>query len=92
LAIQAPAWFFRNTLDAGELGLGILGEHASGRDWIARKNCSVYPAVMAGETGEPQTIPGAGGHSTSATVRSPGRHGDNARRGAAVLLVLSFLN
>jgi primary-amine oxidase len=53
-----PAWFFRNTFDAGELGLGILASPLRpGLD--CPQNCSVYDATLATESGEPHTIPGA---------------------------------
>src|SRR6185503_10968511 len=52
------AWFFRNTFDAGELGLGILaGTLRPGLD--CPQNCSVYDAVVAGDSGEPRIIRGA---------------------------------
>jgi len=81
------AWYFRNTMDAGELGLGILASTLRpGID--CPQNCSVFPAAMAGETGEVNVIPGA----VALYERDDSiawKHGDNARR--ARVLVLSFL-
>jgi primary-amine oxidase len=73
-----PAWFFRNTFDAGELGLGILasGLHP-GLD--CPQNCSIYDAVMATESGEPHTISGAVGiYELDGGIAW--KHGDNTRR------------
>src|ERR1039457_5540501 len=53
-----PAWFFRNSFDAGELGLGILASSLRpGLD--CPQNCSVFDAVVADESGQARTIPGA---------------------------------
>jgi primary-amine oxidase len=83
-----PVWFFRNTFDAGELGLGILASPLRpGLD--CPQNCSVYDAVLAGESGEPHTIPGA-----VAIYEADGgiawKHGQNTRR--ARDLVVSYLS
>jgi primary-amine oxidase len=83
-----PAWFFRNTFDAGELGLGILASSLRpGLD--CPQNCSVYDAVVATESGEPHTISGA-----VAIYEKDGgiawKHGDNTRR--ARDLVVSYLS
>jgi primary-amine oxidase len=80
-------WFFRNSFDAGELG---LGENASplrpGAD--CPQNCSVYDAVFADEAGVPQTIRGA----VAIYERDGGiawKHGDETRR--ARELVIGYL-
>jgi len=82
------AWFFRNSFDAGELGLGVMASSLRpGLD--CPQNCSVFDAVMASESGEPRTIPRA----VALYERDEGiawKHGDNARR--ARELVLSFLS
>jgi primary-amine oxidase len=82
------AWYFRNTFDAGELGLGILASpQHPGVD--CPQNCSVYDAVVADESGEPRTIPAA----VALYEKDAGiswKHGDNTRR--ARDLVLSFLS
>ncbi len=52
------AWFFRNTFDVGELGLGMLASSLEpGVD--CPQNCKVFDAVVAGDSGEPRTITGA---------------------------------
>src|ERR1039457_4825148 len=52
------AWYFRNSFDAGELGLGAMASSLRpGVDCPA--NCSVFDAVVAGSSGEPHTIAGA---------------------------------
>jgi primary-amine oxidase len=83
-----PVWFFRNTFDAGELGLGILASRLQpGLD--CPQNCSVYDAVVASESGEPHTIPGA----VAIYERDGGvawKHGENTRR--ARDLVVSYLS
>jgi primary-amine oxidase len=82
------AWFFRNSFDAGELGLGVLA--SSLRPGVdCPQNCSVFDAVVSDETGEPRTIP----HAVALYERDAGiawKHGDNTRR--ARELVLSFLS
>ena len=82
------AWFFRNSFDAGELGLGILASSLRpGLD--CPQNCSVFDAVVADESGQARTIPGA----VALYERDSGiawKHGDNTRR--ARTLVLSFLS
>ena len=82
------AWFFRNSFDAGELGLGILASPLRpGAD--CPTNCTVFDAVVAGESGRPRTIPGA-----VALYELDGgvawKHGDHTRR--ARDLVLSYLS
>ncbi|HTS30555.1 MAG TPA: primary-amine oxidase [Bryobacteraceae bacterium] len=80
------AWFFRNSFDAGELGLGILASSLrAGVD--CPQNCTLFDAVVADESGQPRTIP----HAVALFERDAGvawKHGDNARR--ARDLVLSF--
>src|SRR5579871_5167375 len=82
------AWFFRNSFDAGELGLGILASSLrAGVD--CPQNCTLFDAVVADESGQPRTIP----HAVALFERDSGvawKHGDNARR--ARELVLSFLS
>jgi primary-amine oxidase len=82
------AWFFRNTFDAGELGLGILASSLHpGHD--CPQNCSVFDATVATESGESRVIPGA-----VALYEVDGgvawKHGDDTRR--ARNLVLSYLS
>jgi primary-amine oxidase len=51
-------WFFRNSFDAGELGLGTTATTLRpGVD--CPTNCYVYDAVVADSAGMPRTIPGA---------------------------------
>src|SRR5262249_6183306 len=80
------AWFFRNSFDAGELGLGILA--SSLRPGVdCPQNCSLFDAVVADESGQPRVIP----HAVALFERDGGvawKHGDNTRR--ARDLVLSF--
>jgi primary-amine oxidase len=81
------AWFFRNTFDEGELGLGTLASSLRpGAD--CPTNCRVYDAVVATETGEPRTIPRA-----VAIYELDGgiawKHAENTRR--ARDLVISYL-
>jgi primary-amine oxidase len=80
------AWFFRNSFDTGELGMG--GNASTLRPGIdCPTNCSVFDAVMADAGGVPRTVPGA----VALYERDGGiawKHGDDARR--ARDLVLSF--
>ncbi len=82
------AWFFRNSFDAGELGLGILASSLRpGLD--CPQNCSLFDAVVADESGTARTIPRA----VALYERDGGvawKHADNTRR--ARDLVLSFLS
>ena len=82
------AWFFRNSFDAGELGLGAMASSLrAGVD--CPQNCSLFDAVLADEAGQPHSIP----HAVALYERDEGvawKHGDNARR--ARELVLSFLS
>ena len=72
------AWFFRNSFDAGELGLGVAAvTMRPGVD--CPQNCSVFDAVLPDESGTPRTIPGA----VALYERDSGlawKHGDEARR------------
>ena len=80
------AWFFRNSFDAGELGLGVNASTLRpGID--CPTNCFVYDAVIADGGGVPRTLPGA----VALYERDAGiawKHGDDARR--ARDLVLSY--
>lgn len=79
-------WFFRNSFDVGELGLGTAASPLRpGVDCPA--NCTTYDAVLATSTGEPRTIPGA----VAIYERDAGivwKHADNTRR--ARDLVISY--
>jgi len=81
-------WFFRNSFDAGELGLGATATPLRpGVD--CPTNCSLFNAVMANEAGEPRTIPRA----VALYERDGGiawKHGVDARR--ARDLVLGFVS
>lgn len=81
------AWFFRNSFDAGELGLGSNASRLRpGAD--CPENCTVLDAVVAGEDGAPQTIRGA----VALYERDSGiawKHGENTRR--ARDLVIGYL-
>ena len=82
-----PGWFFRNSFDVGELGLGATASPLR-RGVDCPENCSVYDAVIANEAGEPQRIPGA----VAIYERDAGilwKHGDNTRRSRE--LVVSYL-
>jgi primary-amine oxidase len=79
-------WFFRNSFDVGELGLGVTASPLrAGVD--CPTNCAVFDAVVAGSSGEPRTIPGA----VALYERDAGlawKHAENTRR--ARELVLSY--
>jgi primary-amine oxidase len=81
------AWFFRNSFDAGELGLGSSASPLRpGVDCPA--NCSVFDAVMADAMGNPHVVPDA----VALYERDAGiawKHGEQARR--ARELVLSYV-
>jgi len=81
------AWFFRNSFDAGELGLGSNASPLRpGAD--CPENCTVLDAVVADEAGAPQTIRGA----VALYERDSGiawKHGENTRR--ARDLVIGYL-
>jgi primary-amine oxidase len=80
------AWFFRNSFDAGELGLGVNASTLRpGID--CPTNCSVFDAVIADGGGVPRALSGA----VALYERDGGiawKHGDDARR--ARDLVLSY--
>ena len=80
------AWFFRNSFDVGELGLGATASPLrAGIDCPA--NCVVLDAVVAESSGEPRVIPGA----VALFERDGGiawKHADNTRRSRE--LVLSY--
>jgi len=80
-------WYFRNSFDAGEIGLGVTAlPLRPGVD--CPTNCSVYSAVLADSDGQPRTIPRA----VALYERDAGyvwKHGTDARR--ARELVLSFV-
>jgi len=80
------AWFFRNSFDVGELGLGQTASPLRvGVDCPA--NCALFDAVVAESSGEPRVIPGA----VALYERDGGvawKHDDNTRRSRE--LVLSY--
>jgi primary-amine oxidase len=82
------AWFFRNSFDAGELGLGVLA--SSLREGVdCPQNCQLFDAVFSYESGDPHPVP----HAVALYERDAGiawKHGDDTRR--ARELVLSFLS
>jgi primary-amine oxidase len=83
----SAGWYFRNSFDAGELGLGVTASpQRPGLD--CPENCRVFDSVLADESGAPHVVPGA----IALYERDGGlawKHGDNARR--ARDLVISFL-
>jgi primary-amine oxidase len=83
----SAGWYFRNSFDAGELGLGVTASpQRPGLD--CPENCRVFDAVLADESGAPHAVPGA----IALYERDGGlawKHGDSARR--ARDLVISFL-
>ena len=83
----SAGWFFRNSFDVGELGLGATASPLRvGTD--CPQNCSLFDAVVADDAGEPQVIPGA----IAIYERDAGvlwKHGDNTRR--ARELVIGYL-
>ncbi len=80
-------WFFRNSFDAGELGLGMSATTMHpGVD--CPTNCSVFDAVFADSSGAPRVIPGAVAL-YEADAGYAWKHGEEARR--ARDLVLSFV-
>jgi primary-amine oxidase len=80
-------WFFRNSFDVGELGLGVTASPLRpGVD--CPMNCTVFDAVVAESNGEPRSIPGA----VALYERDAGiawKHGENTRR-ARELVLSSF--
>ncbi len=83
----SAGWYFRNSFDAGELGLGVTASSLR-PGFDCPENCRVFDAVVADESGAPHTIPGA----IALYERDGGvawKHGDNVRR--ARDLVISYL-
>src|SRR6185437_15747428 len=84
----SAGWFFRNSFDVGELGLGQTASPLKvGVD--CPENCEVFDAVMANEAGAPGIIPGA----VAIYERDAGvewKHADNARRSRE--LVVSYFS
>ena len=80
------SWFFRNSFDAGELGLGANASPLRpGVD--CPENCAVFDAAMADSRGEPRTIPGA----VALYERDGGiawKHGDETRRARELVISL----
>jgi primary-amine oxidase len=81
-------WFFRNSFDAGELGLGLNATSLrAGAD--CPQNCTLYDAVLSDSEGRPVTIP----HAIALYERDGGiawKHEDETRR--ARDLVLGFVS
>ena len=81
------AWFFRNSFDAGELGLGANASPLRpGAD--CPQNCTVLDAVVAGERGAPETLR----HAVALYERDAGiawKHGEETRR--ARTLTIGYL-
>jgi len=77
-------WFFRNSFDVGELGLGVTASPLRvGVDCPA--NCTVLDAVLADNDGQPRVIPGA----IALFERDGGvewKHADNVRRSRELVL------
>jgi primary-amine oxidase len=78
------AWFFRNSFDVGELGMGVTASSLRpGTD--CPTNCSVFDAVVADASGTPHTMPGV----IALYERDAGiawKHGDEARRARELVL------
>jgi primary-amine oxidase len=78
------AWFFRNSFDVGELGLGVTASPLKvGVDCPA--NGTVIDAVVAESSGEPRVIPGA----VALFERDGGiewKHAENSRRSRELVL------
>ena len=81
------AWFFRNSFDAGELGMGVNASTLRpGID--CPTNCTVFDAVTTDGNGVPRPIPGA----VALYERDAGvawKHGDDARRARELVLAYS---
>src|SRR5262249_18700473 len=77
-------WFFRNSFDAGELGLGVSASPLRpGVD--CPTNCTVYNAVLADAAGEPRVLPSA----VALSERDAGiawKHGEDARRARELVI------
>ncbi len=81
-------WYFRNSFDVGELGLGAMASPLR-RGVDCPENCSLFDAVVADESGEPHRIPGA----IAIFERDAGilwKHADNTRRSRE--LVVSYFS
>jgi primary-amine oxidase len=78
------AWFFRNSFDVGELGLGVTASPLRvGVD--CPSNGTVLDAVVAESSGEPRVIPGA----VALFERDGGiewKHAENTRRSRELVL------
>ena len=83
----SAGWYFRNSFDVGELGLGAMASPLRvGVD--CPENCTLFDAVVSDESGSPETIPGA----VAIYERDAGiswKHGENVRR--ARELVVGYL-
>ena len=84
----SAGWYFRNSFDAGELGLGAMASPLRpGVDCPA--NCSVFDAVMASNSGEPNVL-----HNAVAIYEQDAgvawKHENNTRRERQ--LVLSYFS
>ena len=81
-------WYFRNSFDVGELGLGAMASPLR-RGVDCPENCSLFDAVVSDESGEPHRIPGA----IAIFERDAGilwKHADNTRRSRE--LVVSYFS
>ena len=80
-------WYFRNSFDAGELGLGLAA--SSLRPGVdCPQNCAVFDAIFANEAGRPHAVEGA----VALYERDGGvswKHGDDARRARELVLRFS---
>lgn len=81
------AWFFRNTFDAGELGLGLLA--STMRPGVeCPQNCTVFDTVIAGENGAPRTLRGVIAI-YERDARIAWKHGGEARRARDLVVAYS---
>jgi primary-amine oxidase len=81
-------WYFRNSFDVGELGLGAMASPLR-RGVDCPENCSLFDAVVSDESGAPHRIPGA----IAIFERDAGilwKHADNTRRSRE--LVVSYFS
>jgi primary-amine oxidase len=80
----SAGWYFRNSFDAGELGLGLAASSMRpGLD--CPQNCVTFAATFADEAGAPRTIPAA----VALYERDGGvawKHGDQTRRARDLVL------
>ena len=83
----SAGWYFRNSFDAGELGLGMAASPLKpGLD--CPQNCAVFDAILSDEAGRPRTIPGA----VALYERDGGvawKHGEDTRRARDLVLRFS---